>query len=126
MIMGANIMINTRDVIRGADGIPLEVYGAEAAAIIVMCFKSWAIGHFVLASFGLLVLIRYRAMVSLMYLVLTLDGVGRMALFLADPLPVARSSGGPSIGFMINLVLAAALLIGFALSLGKTDKAEGA
>ena len=34
IIMGANTMINTRDVIQGADRIPLDSYGATAARII--------------------------------------------------------------------------------------------
>lgn len=120
MIMSTNIFFNTRDIIKGPDGIPLETFGAVAAAIIVQCFRSWAINHFVLTALGLLAALRYRAMVPLMYLALTADAAGRIALFLLDPLPV-RHAGGPSLGLMINIVLAAALLIGFALSLGKLE-----
>ena len=122
MIMSANIFINTRDIIKGPDGIPLETFGAVAAAIIVQCFRSWAINHFVFATLGLLAALRYRAMVPLMYLALTVDAAGRVALFLVDPIPV-RHAGGPSLGLMINIGLAAALLSGFALSLGKKQSA---
>lgn len=122
MIMSANIFINTRDIIKGPDGIPLETFGTVATAIIVQCFRSWAINHFVFAALGLLAALRYRAMVPLMYLALTVDAAGRVALFLVDPLPL-RHAGGPSLGLMINIGLVAALLIGFALSLGRPEPA---
>ena len=124
MVMGANTMINTRDVIQGADQIPLDSYGAAASAIIVACFKSWGLGLFLMASLGLLALVRYRAMVPLMYLVLTLENGGRRALQFGNPFHITTSSGKPSIGTMINLALMAALLIGFALSLWWKNKAD--
>ncbi len=118
MIMGANSMINTRDVIQGADGIPLDSFGPVAARIIVASFKSWGLGHFLLASLGLLALIRYRAMLPLAYLVFILENCGRKVLQHANPLRIFTSSGEPAIGAMINLALLTALLVGFALSLG--------
>jgi hypothetical protein len=118
MIMGANTMINTREVIQGADGIPLDSFGPAAAKIIVACFKSWGLGHLLMASLGLLALMRYRGMVPFLYLVFTLENGGRKALQLANPLRIFTSSGEPAIGAMINLALLTALLVGFALSLG--------
>src|SRR5258706_660757 len=91
MIMGANTMINTRDVIQGADRIPLDAYGVTPARIIVNCFKSWGLGHFLMASFGLLALVRYRAMVPLMYLVFTLENGARKASSLPTPLTSRRA-----------------------------------
>ena len=117
MIMGANTMINTRDVIQGADRIALESYGAAPAKIIVDCFKSWALGHFLMASLGLLALVRYRTMVPLMYFVFTVENLARKALQHTNPLHITTSSGAPMIGARINLALLTALLIGFALSL---------
>ena len=118
MIMGANTMINTRDVIQGADRIPLDSYAAAPARIIVNCFKSWALGHLLIYSLGLLALLRYRAMLPLMYLVYTLENGGRKALQHTNPLHIMTKSGEPMIGAMINLALLTALLIGFAFSLG--------
>ena len=46
---------------------------------------SWALGHFLMASLGLLPLLRYRTMVPLMYLVFTLENVGRKVLQLSPP-----------------------------------------
>jgi hypothetical protein len=125
MIMGANTMIHTRDVIQGADRIPLDSYAATPARIIVSCFKSWALGHFLIASLGLLALLRYRAMLPLMYLVFTLENGGRKALQLSNPLRVMTRTGEPMIGAMINLALLVALLVGFALSLAGRREAGG-
>ncbi len=122
MIMGFNMLINARELAQTVDGLPLDSFGALPAAIIVMDFKTGGLERIVLAALALVALLRYRAMLPLIYLVLSFDAVGLMVLWNADPLPIVRSSGGPSVGFMINLFLAAALLIGFALSLGKTDR----
>lgn len=77
-----------------------------------------------LATLALVALLRYRAMLPFVYFLLAIDAVGMMAVWMIDPLPIARRSGGPSFGFMVNMALAAGLLIGFALSLGKTEKTE--
>jgi len=119
VVMGANTMINTRDVIQGADGIPVDSFDPAAARIIVASFKSWGLGHLLLASLGLLALTRYRAMLPFLYLLFTLENVGRKALQHSNPLRLFTSSGEPAIGAMINLALLAALLVGFALSLGE-------
>lgn len=122
MIMGFNMLVDARELAQTADGLPLDSFGALPAAIIVMDFKTGGLERIVLATLALVALLRYRAMLPLIYLLLAFDAVGLMVLWKANPLPIVRSSGGPSLGFMINLSLAAALLIGFALSLGKTDK----
>src|SRR5262245_7643239 len=124
MIMGANTMIHTRDVIQGADNIPLGTYAATPARIIVNCFKSWALGHFLMASLGLLALVRYRAMIPLMYVVYTLENLARKALQRSNPLHITTKSGEPSIGAIINLALLVTLLVGLAFSLSGRPQAR--
>ena len=125
MIMGANTMWHTQDVIQGADGIPLASYAAAPARIIVSCFKSWALGHFLMASLGLLAWVRYRTMLPLMYLVFTLENAGRKALQLSNPLRIMTRTGEPRIGAIINLALLVALLIGLAFSLSGRRERTG-
>jgi hypothetical protein len=121
MTMGFNMLLNARQLAQTADNLPLDSFGILPAAIIVMDFKTGGLERIVLATLALVALLRYRAMLPFVYLLLAFDAVGMMTLWLADPLPVARRSGAPSFGFMVNLFLAAGLLIGFALSLGKTE-----
>jgi hypothetical protein len=117
--MGLNSIINTRLVIESADKIPLDTYGAGAAATIIFLFKAWGLCLLLLSLLGALALIRYRAMVPLVYLLLLIENAGRKVMTLLDPLPtVASSAEPPSLSLMINLALITALLIGFALSLG--------
>lgn len=116
-IMGANSMIQTQQVIEGADGIPLGTFAPPAARIIVDCFKSWALGLFLMSALAAVALVRYRAMVPLMYLMLLLENAGRRVLHLTNPLRHARGAWHPSAGFWINTSLLLALLLGFVLSL---------
>ena len=116
--MGLNSIINTRLVIESADKIPLDTYGAGAAATIIFLFKAWGLCLLLLSLLGALALVRYRAMVPLVYLLLLIENAGRKVMTLLDPVPTVSSSAEPSLGFTINLALVTALLIGFALSLG--------
>lgn len=123
MVMGFNMLLNARELAQSADGLPLDSFDALPTAIIVVDFMTGGLERIVLASLGLVALIRYRAMVPFVYLMLSVDAVGLMVIWKTNPLPIAPSSGGPSIGYFINLALAATLLIGFALSLGKKSVA---
>ena len=118
LAMGANVMINTRDVIQGVDGFPLSSFSAQAQAALVFTFQAWALGLFLLAALGLVALVRYRAMVPLVYLLLLLENGGRKLIGLLSSEPLTTSTAAaPSIGSLINLGLIAALALGFALSL---------
>jgi len=121
MIMGFNMLLNASQLAQTADQIPLASFGARAAAIIVMDFKTGGLERIVLATLALVTLVRYRAMLPLTYLLLAFDAVGMLVLWKVDPLHIIRSPTGPGVGLMVNLSLAAALVIGLALSLGKTD-----
>src|SRR5215470_16883878 len=124
LVMGINTMIHTRDVIQGADAIPLDSYGVTPARIIVQCFKSWALCLALMSSLGVLALIRYRAMVPLTYLLLALENGGRRALQLAYPVHPGAHAGRLSVGGWINLSLLTALIVGFLLSLGGWSRAR--
>jgi hypothetical protein len=77
--------------------------------------------HLLLNVLGLVVLIRWRAIIPFVYLLLAVEQVGRKALVLANP--IART-GAPHLPIDPNLVLIAALLIGLALSLATPRAAE--
>jgi len=121
LAMGANSIINTRLVAASADGIPLDRYNAGAAAAVVALFALAGLFNLLFALQGAVVLIRYRAMIPFMYLLLLIQGLGSKALLLAHP--VIRS-GVPTaaLGSAFVLALLAMTLIGFVLSLlNKSD-----
>ncbi len=125
LLMGGNSIINTRDVIETADKIPLGSYGAEAGAMIVFMFKSWGLNLVLLSLLGVLALIRYRAMVPLVYLLLLIENAGRKVFTAIEPIRVVSSGDGPSFALLINLGFIAALLVGFVLSIGSADDEGG-
>ncbi|MGQ0534395.1 MAG: hypothetical protein ACT4OF_17140 [Caulobacteraceae bacterium] len=123
LIMSVNSIVNTRQIATGADGIPLETYGADGAEAVLSLFALLAWGQLMLVLLGLIALARYRAMVPLMFLLLLTEHLGRRALLALHPIAGAE---GPPIGLYINLALAAVLLIGFVLSiLDARPRSEG-
>jgi len=121
--IGANSMINTRLVATSADGIPLDSYGAAGAQAVIALFALWGLCTFLIGLQCVVALLRYRAMIPLMYLLLLLEQAGRKALFTVNALPTPDAptvgAAGVSLGFLVNLTLLMAMLIGFALSLYK-------
>ncbi|MBC7767371.1 MAG: hypothetical protein H7124_01145 [Phycisphaerales bacterium] len=119
MVLGANVFFNTRTVIENADRIPLQSYSDAAQQTLVFMFQAWGLGLFLMAALGLLALVRYRAMVPLMCLVLTLENLGRTALQTDGILLMATGARAPSAGVLINLAFIVVLLIGLVLSVMK-------
>jgi hypothetical protein len=116
LAMGTNSIINTRMVATTADGIPLDSYGAAGAEAVIALFALSGFFLLLLALQGLVALIRYRAMIPFMYLLLLIQQVGNRALILAHP--VAKS-GVPSakLGSAFVLAILAITIAGFVLSL---------
>jgi uncharacterized membrane protein len=119
LVMGVNSVVNTRSVATGADGIAIDTLSADAAATMLRLFAAVALGQLVLTLQALLALVRYRAMVPLVYLLLTVEHLGRRALALAFP---AEPSATVPVGLYLNLGMLAALLIGLLLSVMKGPK----
>jgi hypothetical protein len=119
-------LVMTRDVLMGPDRIPVDTYDAPAAQTVIALFALAAVYRIVLPLMCLVALVRYRAMVPLMYLLLAAVSVAnRVVLFLN---PIVRNDA-PATGFAITLALLAAILVGLALSLATPAKkraAEGA
>jgi hypothetical protein len=123
--MGVNPWVSSRRVITGADGIPLDTFSPAAQEIVVLLFAYWGLAQVLLCVLCLLALVRYRALVPLMYLLLLADQLGRKALTQLHTVEPTAASAGSNIGFFINLGLLAALLIGFALSIQDKSRAVG-
>jgi len=116
LVIGANSIINTRSVAMGADGIRLNRFGAEAATTVISLFALLGLSRLLFGLLGVMALIRYRAMIPFIYLLLLLLQLGSKALLLWHP--AIRSIGHNSAaGTTVILVLIAMLLTGFVLSL---------
>ncbi len=71
---------NSRQILETVDNVPVSAFPAEAASQLVFLFAAWGVGVLVLGFLGMVVLLRYRAMIPLMYLLLLIEQVGRQAL----------------------------------------------
>jgi hypothetical protein len=80
--MGTNSLFNTRTVVMLADGIPLDRYGADGADAVIALFAIAGLFRVLLAMQGVAALIRYRAMIPFLYLLLLILHVGSKALLL--------------------------------------------
>jgi hypothetical protein len=115
-VAGFNPWVSNVTVMKTADAVPLDSFPAEAAAQLVFSFSAWGLCLFLFSLLGVLVVLRYRAMLPLMFLVLTLEQAGRKVL--SEQHLIARATGGEmSFAALINWGFLAALVIGLLLSL---------
>jgi hypothetical protein len=118
-VMSVNSIFNTAAVAQGADGIPLDTFAPEAARAVLLLFALLALGQLMLAVTALTALIRYRALVPLIYALLLVEQIARRLIL--ESYAVART-GSSSAGSYVNYGLLALLSIGFALSLLRPRK----
>ena len=111
--IGLGTIFNGRSAATSADGIPLDTFSPAGEQAFVSLFAAWGLSQLMLNLIGLLVLVRYRAMVPFMFALLLLEHLSRRLIFVV--LPIA--STGTSPGFFVNLVFVAVMIVGLALSL---------
>jgi DMSO reductase anchor subunit len=96
-----------------ADAIDLSTYSVPALHDAMTSTALLGLLHLCIGLICLLAMIRYRAMVPLVYLWLLVEFLGRRVIL--ELYPIGRVNG-PSSGSIVNLVLFAMLALGFALS----------
>ena len=111
--MSVNSIFNGRLVASSADGIPLDTFTAAGAQTVVSLFAILGLSQLLICLIGILVLVRYRALVPLLFSLLLLEYGGRRLIF--HYLPVPRTGTPP--GYTINLILLALMVVGLVLSL---------
>lgn len=121
LAMSANSLLNTRTVAASADGIPLEQYVNGGAQAVVALFALAGLFRLLLALLSLVVLIRYRAMIPLMFLLWLVLHLGSKGLTVLHP--VARSGvSSAQLGSFFVYAIIAMLALGFALSFVSPSK----
>ncbi|MGE0031506.1 MAG: hypothetical protein AB7T20_10345 [Steroidobacteraceae bacterium] len=114
LAMSVNSILDTATVATSADGLPLDSYGPAAAQTVLMLFALTALGQLTITAFALTTLIRYRAMVPFIYLLLLGEQLARR--FIVQDYAVARTEGIPA-GRYVTFGLLALLTLGLVLSL---------
>jgi len=114
LVMSVNSILNTASVATSADGLPLDSFGPAAARTVLMLFAMVSLGQLTLAVIALTTLIRYRAMVPFIYLVLLGEQLARRII--VQSYEVARTESTP-VGWYVGFGLLALLTLGLVLSL---------
>ena len=113
-VQGVQSIFNTRSVMENADGLSLAHFDPNGAALLLSLFALLGLYLLVVPALSALALIRYRAMIPLIYLMLLLlYGASRLVQLLH---PVPRADAHP-IGFYVNLAILGLTVLGFVLSL---------
>ena len=113
MFQSLAIIFNGRTTVVNADGIPLETYPPEAGQTILALFAQSSLWRLLVCVLGVLVLVRYRTAVPIMFVILMLSFLG--AQLLAQFVPLVRVGTPP--GTIVNLVLFATAAAGLVLSM---------
>jgi hypothetical protein len=100
-------------IVSGADGIPLDTFTPAAAQTVVAVWSLWAQSRLILLLLGVLVLVRYRGAIPLMFALLGLNYLGAQ---LVERLVHLERTGTP-VGPVMNFILFVLMIVGLALSL---------
>ncbi|MEO1242734.1 MAG: hypothetical protein AAFX54_12570 [Pseudomonadota bacterium] len=113
-VAGFNPTLDVRDILQDVDGVPLDTYSAGAVTDLVFFANAWGLSLFTICLVGVIALIRYRAMIPIAILLLTVEQVSRKAMSIAE----SGLGLGPdmSAGNIINWALSASLVLALVLS----------
>lgn len=111
--MGAGSIFNGQVVATTADGIPLESFTPAGAQAVLAFLALWGWSLLLFSLLGALALVRYRALVPLIFLLLLVEQLGRKWILVA--LPIAKVGAPPAFG--INAVITVVMVVGLVLSL---------
>ena len=107
------VILNGYSTARDADGIPLDTFTPAAAQTSVALFAQGSLWRLIFCVLCVLVLVRYRSAIPLLFALLLLSYLASQLIFQFVPLPRTGTPPGP----ILNFVIFALTIIGLALSL---------
>ncbi|MGB0838425.1 MAG: hypothetical protein ACPGRE_10020 [Flavobacteriaceae bacterium] len=93
--------------------IPLDQYSEHAANGIITVFSLWGLSQLIMAIFYVIISLKYKSMVPLMYIFLIIEYVGRALIGISKPLYTLETPPGA----WLNLIFIASLPILFYFSI---------
>ena len=106
------IMFNGSYVLRGADGIPLDTYTPAGAQAVVSVWALASFNRLVILLLCVLVLVRYRSLITLMFSVLAVQYLASEVIFRV--IPIVRTGTPPAL--LVNFILFVLTIVGLLLS----------
>jgi hypothetical protein len=107
------IIFNGYSTARDADGIPLDSFTPAVAQTVVAVFAQGSLWRLFFCLLCVLVLLRYRSAVPLMFGLLALNYLAAQLVSIFVPLPRVGAPVGP----LVNLMLFVVMLVGLGFSL---------
>jgi hypothetical protein len=108
-----SVIFNGYAIARDADGIPVDTYTPAAAQQIVALFAQGSLWRLTFGVLGVLVLVRYRSAVPLMFALLLLNYLGSQVILQFVPLVRTGTPPGPYMNFGLFVLT----IVGLVLSL---------
>lgn len=115
-----NSIFNGYLVASSADGIPLDRFAPAAVQTVVSLFALLGLSTLVICLLCVLVLLRYRSLIPLMFALLLVEFLCRRLIL--GFLPIPRTGTPP--GSIVNLVLLALMIVGLSMSVWSQDKLQ--
>jgi hypothetical protein len=107
------ILFSGHDTGRDADGIPIDSYAPAAGRTVVALLAQGSVWRLFFCILCVLVLVRYRSGVPLMFMLLASNYLASQLVFKLVPLVRVGAPPGP----LVNLILFVVMLVGLGLSL---------
>lgn len=120
-VAGLNPWKSGRSILETVDGVPLSTFPAEASDNLIFLFAVWGLCVFIICLFGLVAMLRYRALVPLAFLLLLFEQLGRK-LLAATYLDRPFFSSQLTPAALINWAFLVAITIGLLLSISTRKK----
>ena len=119
-VIGFNSIFHGAMVAGSADGIPLDTFGPEGARTVILLFALLGLAHLVQCLWCALALVRYRAIVPLMFALFLLEQLGGKLIHRL--LPVTTNAHAP--GGIVTLVVYSLTIAGLVLSLWRRSSPQ--
>ena len=104
--------------------IPLDSYSDGASANVIAIFGQWGLSQLLLAELYLLVLIRYRSLIPLFFLLFVLEQYGRMAMGQFKPVVTLETAPGAASNLPLLLIALLMLVLNLMPSKPKPEDAS--
>jgi len=115
LVIGTNSIIHGYDVMTKADGVPLGTFPPAAVQALVSVWALLGLSRVIIGLFCVVVLLRYRSMIPLLFVVLLFQHLAGMAITHYFPLV---NTTAPS-ATIVNLISITLLIVGLGLSIWK-------
>ena len=90
----------------GAELIATIDVSVEGGVTIIGMFAQWGLSQLLMAGLYVIVFVRYKSLIPLMYLIIFAEYAGRIGMGLLKPIETIGTAPGGSIGSLIILYLA--------------------